>query len=239
MGVAHVFGEQRIDRLGSDADDVLRGGFELNGAGATLVLDSDAQGTNRTWTVWDGTIRGDGGVVKEGARSELVLTGMGDYRGPTEIEAGTVRLRGTGSDLVAHWTFTTWFRADAEASISNNTALVYWRPSASGGKAFIVDTSNDGRALRFVTLATNGVGTTQSVVAYVTGDAFRQGNDRQRLHHLAAVQDNTARTFTLYIDGREVGSAQIPQGMVTASTAENFWTFKPVLTGCWRECVVW
>lgn len=524
-GVAHVFGEQRIDRLGSDANDIVRGGFELNGAGATLVLDSDAQGTNRTWTVWDGTIRGDGGVVKEGARSELVLTGVGDYRGPTEIKAGTVRLRGTGSDLVAHWTFddprhpyanvaqrgfdleagnescvavvddpergrvlklsadgqspggylqgvypghfvysndaftvalwakvsrtapkggtfvvwgrdgagleqlqfrlwdldsydrlafsfyslnhaakvseplnddawhhlaityesngtvatyldgnavamekagvqevkiprdgklmlgncwsrdnvryldgclddvriyqraltaaevaalaqndvdpvvgpahdtapdelpaplahwsydnpddighddtgnghdlvvsgtgvstqespvrgrmasfadragglvydrdgstfpaglpsggdnltfTTWFRADAEESIPNNTALVYWGPSDSGGKAFIVDASNDGRALRFVTLATNGVGTTQSVAAYATGDAFRQGNDRQRLHHLAAVQDNTARTFTLYIDGRKVGETQIPKNTATASTAENF-----------------
>lgn len=524
-GVAHVFGEQRIDRLGSDADDVVRGGFELNGAEATLVLGSDAQGTGRAWTAWDGMIRGDGGVVKEGARSELVLTGVGDYRGPTEIRAGTVRLRGTGSDLVAHWTFddphhpyanaaqrgfdleagneslvavvddsergrvlklsadgqspggylqgvypghfvysndaftvalwakvshtapkggtfvvwgrditdlgqlqfrlwdwdsynrlafsffslnhaakgfsplndnawhhlaityesdgtvatyldgvavamdnagvqevkipqdgklmlgtcwtrgndryldgclddvriyqraltaeevaalaqndadpvvgpahdtapdelpaplahwsydnpddvghddtgnghdlvvfgtgvstqespvrgrmasfadragglvydrdgstfpaglpsggdnltfTTWFRADAEESIPNNTALVYWGPSVSGGKAFIVDTSNEGRALRFVTLATNGVDETRSVAVHAMGDAFRQGNDRQRLHHLAAVQDNALRTFTLYLDGRKVGTAQIPHNTATASTAENF-----------------
>lgn len=522
-GRMHVFGEQRIDRLGSGADDCARGGFELDGASSKLVLDSDAESPTRAWTAWDGTIAGAGAVVKDGARGELVMTGVGGWRGATEIRAGTVRLRGTGSDLVAHWTFddprhpyanmaqrgfdltagnalkvavvedpergrvlklsadgksaggylqaeypahfaysnsafslalwvkvsstapnggtfavwgrdgvggeqlqfrmwgaydklaysfynanhaahvpalnddawhhlaitrteddvlatyvdgaavsmdfaehcavtiprngkvmlgtcwlreneryldgcmddvriyqraltaqevaalaqddadpavgpardvapdelpaplahwsyddpddigrddtgnghdlsvsgtglsaepspvrgrmarfadastglvydrdgatfpsglpsgaddltfTTWFRADEADRLNDTAALVYWGPSYMGGKAFIVDVEAEGRSIRFITLATNLVGgATQAVSVRAARDAFRRGSDRQRLHHLAAVQDSSAREFRIYLDGRFVMRSKIPDNHATASEAENF-----------------
>lgn len=534
-GRMHVFGEQRLDRLGSGAGDCVRGGFELNGADAKLVLDSGAEGAKRAWSAWNGTIAGDGGVVKDGAGSELVMTGVGDWRGATEVRAGTLRLRGAKSDLVAHWTFddphhpyanmaqagfdlkagdaakvsvvddaergrvarlsadgktpggylwasypahfaysnsafsltlwvkvsstapsggtfavwgrdnvggdqlqfrmwgaydklaysfynanhtvhvpalnddkwhhlaitrteddvlatyvdgvaasmelmphravtiprsgrimlgtcwqrdnaryldgcmddvrvyqraltaqevaalaqddadpvvgperdvapdalpaplahwsydnpddighddtgngndlsvsgsglsaeaspvrgrmarfadkstglvydrdgatfppnlpcgaddvtfTTWFRADEADRIENSVALVYWGPAQVGGKAFIVDVERFGRSFRFVTLATNLVdGATQAVTVRATQDAFLRGSDRQRLHHLAAVQDSSSREFRIYLDGLLVQSYKIPNTHATASEAENFSLGKRIGTVGWK-----
>ncbi len=535
VGRMHVFGEQRLDRLGSGSDDCVRGGFELDGAAAKLVLDSDAQGPKRSWTAWNGTVAGAGGVAKDGAGSELVMTGVGDWRGPTEVRAGTLRLRGAKSDLVAHWTFddphhpyanmaqrgfdlaagnaskvsvvedaergrvarlsadgsspggylwadypahfaysnsafsltlwvkvpssapnggtfavwgcdgvgggqlqfrmwgsydklaysfynanhaahvpalnddkwhhlaitrteddvlatyvdgvavamdlaerravviprngkimlgtcwlrgndryldgcmddvrvyqraltaqevaalaqddadpaagpaadkapdelpaplahwsydnpddlghddtgngndlsvsgaglssetspvrgrmarfadkssglfydrdgltfppalpsgaadvtfTTWFRADEADTLDDTAALVYWGPSYMGGKAFIVDVEQSGRSIRFITLATNLVdGATQAVTVRAARDAFRRGSDRQRLHHLAAVQDSAARKFRIYLDGRLVQSSDIPDGTATASEALNFSLGKRIGMTGWK-----
>jgi len=81
-------------RVRADADQVVA---SLNGAGGLALNGGNlAAGADGRDSRFDGAVSGSGGLVKQGAGA-LTLTAAASNSGATAIEAGTVRLTGSGS----------------------------------------------------------------------------------------------------------------------------------------------
>lgn len=104
-GAVRLQGAQTLTAPTTDTDAVPRSGYALDGTNATLNVTGASGIAGRQTTAWGGALTGQGGLVKEDANLDWVMTGESSYAGPTEVQAGALRLRGPGSDLVGHWTF--------------------------------------------------------------------------------------------------------------------------------------